>query len=272
MSNRETGQLKSPNACESCRSRKQRCDKTLPSCSRCTSKLLPCSYFQSQLDARKSPASFSIPALLVQQCPNCLDLSVHGDRELLQASSTDSDPSQMTRLVAEVFESARLTPTSLASDYTKTIHTRLPIVDPDELISKLGSWPAPQTGDADLAALLWALYLVTRRPCADAAHSTRSVLYRSVRQMFMLRVSGGVTIELLQAGLLITYYACGHGLPQDAHLILATCATMARLMGFDFDAMDSSGALNDQRSACRWAIVLLDRFASQRSHVPVAPH
>ena len=47
----------------------------------------------------------------------------------------------------------------------------------------------------------------------------------------MFQVAGKVMLELLQASLLITYYACGHGLPREAHATLATCVAIAQLMG-----------------------------------------
>lgn len=108
--------------------------------------------------------------------------------------------------------------------------------------------------------MVWAVYLATRRPCIADSHSMHNMIYETARQMFMLRASGSATLELLQAGLLITYYACGHGLPRDAHMTLATCLTLARLMGFDFEEMKDRASPDDQHSVCRWAIVLLDRY------------
>lgn len=78
----------------------------------------------------------------------------------------------------------------------------------------------------------------------------------------MLQASGDVTLALLQAGLIVTYYACGHGLLRDAHLILATCLAIAQLIGLDFEEMSDPCDLDKERSACRWAIILLDRFVT----------
>ncbi|KAI9712787.1 MAG: hypothetical protein M1820_001409 [Bogoriella megaspora] len=93
----------------------------------------------------------------------------------------------------------------------------------------------------------------------------RSTLYQTVRQMFMLRTSGSAAVELIQAGLLIAYYACGHGLPRDAHMTLAICVTLARLIGVDFEETGNSTGLDDRRSVCRWVIVLLDRTVAMSS-------
>ncbi len=78
----------------------------------------------------------------------------------------------------------------------------------------------------------------------------------------MLQAAGDATLELLQAGLLITYYACGHGLPREAHMTLATCVGIAQLIGLDFEVMKDLSGLDGERSACWLAIVLLDRFVN----------
>ncbi|KAL9087669.1 MAG: hypothetical protein Q9165_006593 [Trypethelium subeluteriae] len=91
------------------------------------------------------------------------------------------------------------------------------------------------------------------------------MLYQTVRQMVMLRASDSGTLELLQAGLLVAYYACGHGLPRDAHMTLATCTALARLMGYDFEDMDEPVGLDKQHLICRRAIVLLDRTVALSS-------
>ncbi|KAF2194385.1 hypothetical protein K469DRAFT_650145 [Zopfia rhizophila CBS 207.26] len=267
--------LQSQNVCWSCRVRKQRCDKSLPSCSRCASKLLRCNYAWAESEPRtqhcQSPSPVTPTSLLVRRCPDCLDLSTYCARELLQAAGTDLDPCHLARLICEFFDTARITIKDIVDDYCATIHPWLPIIDQEQLRTRLGSWP--QSGDAELATLIWALYLVTRRPCVNNGHSMRNLSYQTLGQIFMLRATAGATLELLQAGLLITYYACGHGLPRDAYMTLATCVTIARLMGFDFEDTNDPPGLDSQHSVCRWAIVLLDRtvaLSSVNDPVPLA--
>jgi hypothetical protein len=194
----------------------------------------------------------------VRPCPSCLDLSAYGARELLQASSGDVISSSLARLISEFLEAAGITITSLVDDYFATIHRHLPIVDEDDLRSSLLSWP--QCGGVGLATLLWALYHVTRQPCLDSNHSMCSLSYRTNKQAFMLQACGRPTLELLQAGLFITYYECGHSLPQEAHITLATCVTIARLMGLKLEGISNRLNFANGRSACQRAIILLDRY------------
>ena len=196
----------------------------------------------------------------MRRCPSCFDLSPLGARELLQAASIDEGPCYLAQLATEILETAQICATDLADDYCASIHPWLPVIDPEHLRSWLVSWP--HSSDAELAPLIWALYLVTRRPCMSNGHSMCSMLYQSIRQMFVLRASIGATLKTLQAGLLITYYACGHGLPRDAHVTLATCVTVARLMGFDFEGSNYPASPNDPNSVCWWAMILLDRYVT----------
>lgn len=93
----------------------------------------------------------------------------------------------------------------------------------------------------------------------------KNLAYQTLKQIFMLQATAGATLELLQVGIITAYYACGHGFSQDAHRILATCVTMARLMGFDFEDTNDPPCLDSQLSVCRWAIVLLDRYMNYSS-------
>jgi hypothetical protein len=84
----------------------------------------------------------------------------------------------------------------------------------------------------------------------------------------MVQATGHVTLELLQAGLIIVYYACGHGLLLDAHVILSTCLAVAQLMGLDFEEISDPSELENELSACKWAIILLDRYTTKKPLPP----
>lgn len=163
-------------------------------------------------------------------------------------------------MLSHILDGAQIAANDLVEEYFATIHPWFPIIDQDRLRSRLRSWPQP--GDAALATVMWSIFLVTRRPCVDDSHSASNLLYRTTKQMFMLRAAGKPTLELLQAGLLITYYACGHGFPQEAYMILSTCVAIARLVGLDFEATKKQTELDIECSACQWAIILLDRFVN----------
>jgi hypothetical protein len=192
--------------------------------------------------------------------PCCFDLSDHGARELLEAARADNDTCHLARTLSNILDSTKITATDLMEEYFATIHPWFPIIDQHRFRSRLRSWSQP--GDAALATVVSSIFLVTRRPCIDDDHSTGNLLYQTTKQMFMLRAAGKPTLELLQAGLLVTYYACGHGFPQEAYMILSTCVAIAQLMGLDFDATRKHSELDSECSACQWAIILLDRFVN----------
>lgn len=195
------------------------------------------------------------PLLLRRPC--CLDISDYGARELLEAVRADNGSVSLAHLISSILEAAQITIRSLIDEYFATIHTWFPIINETQLRSQILLWP--ETNDATLATLMWSFYLITRRPCTDD-HSINNLLYRTTKQIFMLQASGDATLELLQAGLIITYYACGHGLRRDAHMTLATCFAMAQLLDLEFEGMSNSSELDNESSPCRWAIILLDRF------------
>lgn len=89
----------------------------------------------------------------------------------------------------------------------------------------------------------------------------RSLTYKTIKQSFMLRVSDEAALETLHAGLMISYHECGHGLSVEAHITLMNCIAIARLIGIKFGETIPEEESTPERSACRWAVVLLDRFA-----------
>lgn len=164
--------------------------------------------------------------------------------------------------INNILKAAQIIAESLVDEYFATIHTWLPIINENRFRSRGSS--TPENEDAGLAILIWSFFLVTQRPCKDNNHdhSMNNLLYQTTKQIFMLQVSKDGNLELLQAGLIITYYACGHGLLRDAHLILTICLAIAQQIGVDFETMSLSECaceLEDERSACRGAIILLDR-------------
>lgn len=192
--------------------------------------------------------------------PCCLDLSDHGSRELLETTRADNYTFNLAPMLNILLENAQITLANLMDEYFATIHSWFPIIDEHRFRSRLRSWPQP--GDPALATVMWSIFLITRRPCIDNNHSTNTLLYQTTKQMFMLKAAGKPTLELLQAGLLITYYACGHGLPQEAYMILSTCAAIAKMMGLDPEATNKQSGFDSEHAACRWAVVLLDRFVN----------
>ena len=111
--------------------------------------------------------------------------------------------------------------------------------------------------------LILAMYTVIRKPCIEQKHLMNTTLFATMRRIFMVRVAESTSLTMLQVGLLLVYYACGHGLSKDAHIILTTCVGLARLLHIDVDSAFIADGTCNQIIACRWALVLLDRHGSQ---------
>jgi hypothetical protein len=227
------------------------------------SKLLRCDYSwtapQSQPDHPPSPNSTSATALIVRSCSGCIDLSTSAADALLQACGSDHSSPELVALTSEILQYVHVTPLELLDDYCANIHPGIPLLDSTSLRHRLTSWH--HRLEDNLALLVLALLLVTRRPCIEG-HPMNSLLYKTIKNGFLLHSSIYPSLETNQSGLLIAYYACGHALPRDAHMVLATCVTVARLLGMDFGDMVAVSDSHDQMSACKWAMVLLDRFVN----------
>jgi hypothetical protein len=152
--------------------------------------------------------------------------------------------------------------------YFTTIHQWSPIVDEQKLKLRLQTWP--QNVDADFATLVLAIYLVTRWPCTQdpppsSCQSMDSTLYRATKQVFFLRASQTSSLALLHAGLMLVYYACGHAMPREAHVLLSTSAALARLLGADLERIELDASKDSELFGCAWAINQLDRLVAPGS-------
>lgn len=198
----------------------------------------------------------AIPSAL-HPCSICSDISGHAAYELLRPAPAGSR--SRAQLIHEFLLTVGVTTTSLADEYFATVHHGMPIVEESKFRSQMASWP--QVRDCHTDTLILAIFLITRIPCSCDDHLVSSNIYWVARQMFLSQASESPTLELLQAGLLISYFSCGHGMLKDANITVSTCVTVGKLMSLDLtDTYDLAGP--DRRfSTCRWAIILIDRYA-----------
>ncbi|KAF2802049.1 uncharacterized protein BDZ99DRAFT_577032 [Mytilinidion resinicola] len=252
--------LKSQHVCAYCHARKQRCDKALPSCSRCASKMLSCHYGSvAGKSLAKEPGTASVSRLIERRGDCCSpDLSQIGTKELLLAAcgiDDDGVPS-MTGLIYDFLDASRISLLDLADEYFATVHRWLPIINGSSFYRRIHSsrWP----NDDQFALLVYSIFLVTRLPCASGRHSMRTQLYRILSRVFVMQASENATLELLQTGLLIAVYSCGHGMAREAFMILSTCAAVVRLLEAE-KSLDNCGNYQDaELEACWGALALLD--------------
>lgn len=192
------------------------------------------------------------------QCPSRLEISVFCARRLIEAFAEDWETASQTRLIEDILETAQTSVASLIRTYQASVHVRFPIIKTGKLC--FDQHPHALSGTPDTPILILALCLVTRVPCGHEDHSMRDLTYRTFKQCFMLQTANPGSLMSLQAGLLLAYYECGHGLLREAHVTLAACIAIARLLGMRFDGLDEDDEPGSEYCACRWGIVLLDRF------------
>jgi Fungal specific transcription factor domain len=114
----------------------------------------------------------------------------------------------------------------------------------------------------ELILLLLAIELITSLP----PRNPRTELYHAVRHFYLdIEGSGSLSIQTLQAGVLLALYELGHGIYPAAFLSIGACARYAHAMGINV-ARDVSARKVltlvevEERRRVWWAIVILDRF------------
>lgn len=142
---------------------------------------------------------------------------------------------------------------------------RLPIVCKSLFLERLPTmYSAPK---ADFILLCLCIHLVMQQP-QEIDESMRSTLYILIRsQLNLLEVTGFLTLELVQAQLIVLFYEFGHGIHPSASVHIATCARTARLLGLNkkmFRRIQDSDAPEFQMRAeaekrTWWAVINFDR-------------
>jgi hypothetical protein len=103
--------------------------------------------------------------------------------------------------------------------------------------------------------------LVQTPPKGDNARTTE---YLALKVAFLeAELAGIVTLQLLQAWTLISFYAMGHAIYPSAYLSIGTCARYATALGLhahkSFDPHMPYMEIEEKRRTW-WVIVILDRY------------
>ncbi|KAI8715307.1 Zn(2)-C6 fungal-type domain-containing protein [Fusarium sp. LHS14.1] len=277
-----------PGSCFTCRRQKQRCDRLLPQCSRCTSKAIACDY-KATTTSRTSPFSPGTQveaAVLVHLRDSCsFDLTPLAERYLIWAAcASDSVGDEgghaqptLSTLVQDIFSAGGVNLTTMIETYFAIAHSWLPISDKEQLYldtDHLFRYPGYQNDDT--ALLLVCIHIFIQQPCQHPNHSVRSALYRTARRLFFLLQTStrSSSIALLQSGILLVAYELGHGMSKDAYGTLGVCTSLAQQLSLKPDGCDRDMIQKPeitQLDLCWSGIVLLDRtimLSDFEYHVP----
>ncbi|KAK3395625.1 hypothetical protein B0T20DRAFT_487014 [Sordaria brevicollis] len=253
---------KNPRVCLNCRRKKKRCDKALPSCSRCIDSLQVCQYDdESGLSGGLcSPGpSFHLPQSMIISEPRWGTVSPG----LFMALDTVEDIHSFTsRCLSEVLGS-RDNIEHVVARYFSTTNTWFAIVDRVEFEALLKNiWVAPS---AETSVLLLGMSLITRLPQNHNLNGMADSVYLSVKTMLsVVKTKVCLSIPLMQAELLIAMYEASHGINQQAYMSVGSCCQLSRALGW-WDKTFWAGQRRagmpmnlQQCSALWWAIVYVD--------------
>ncbi|KAL4860902.1 hypothetical protein BDV12DRAFT_180989 [Aspergillus spectabilis] len=279
-SSSEQPQETAANACIGCRSQKRKCDKTLPSCSRCVKMKVRCNYKWAITGTQVNPYT-SLSDFLLFHVPVTGDnLWLPGTFQPLQpcwqsihSRRLDIDQFFVGLLMTTLVEQ-RESANDILRLYFTNIHTWLPIVHNQTFQSRLS-----QMGDAptaDTALILFAMLLLMKGTESREGNS-RSGLYLLCSYHFsFIQLVRGPTVELVQAGLLLAVYELGSGRSQAASLTIGTCARLGYILRLNIDdqvtPQDSSWVKAEEQRRVWMGIYLLDRLIHQVETNVFAPH
>ncbi|KAL7949435.1 hypothetical protein V8C42DRAFT_212200 [Trichoderma barbatum] len=269
-----------PGTCLNCRRQKQRCDRIIPQCSRCSTKAIRCVYPTNKDIAvhELAPVTSSTSYLLIPCSRPCsFHLSPHGERDLLWAACSKSGSSirgnhsqpSLYRVVREIFDHSGISATDVVTKYFGLAYYWLPTLDRQAVYDEATRFNLDMAVNHDaFALLLLCMHAFAESPCENQSQPTQSALYRTSRQLLViLQSSSDISARtLLQCGIILTTYACGHGLSRDAYETLTLCIGLIRRLSIDdYAVTEPEKGANHNRydqlelDLCWSGIILLDR-------------
>ncbi|EHK22732.1 uncharacterized protein TRIVIDRAFT_221996 [Trichoderma virens Gv29-8] len=268
---------KAQKACRHCRLHKRRCDKRLPKCSRCSAKLIRCDYDDdTPIEAAEPDTKLKWSEPLAIRRDSCgLELTPAGEKQLLWTACQIQEPHYaqvdskgLMSLVKDIFTYGGTSVEQVSTRYFATAHDWIPVVDESKTKFNLRIMQNnPDVYYNPLALLLLCMLLVNQQPCRHPNHTSNSTLYRTTRRLFALLntpTSDTFSLAILQAGLLLTTYECGHGMAREASSTLGSCFGLIRQLDMSASQKKATDrhfddAQESARKLCWGGIVFLDR-------------
>lgn len=227
-----------------------------------------------------APTSNDTADMLIPCSMSCrLHLSPLGERSLLWAACAkygsyiegDSSQPSLSQLVRDIFGYASIYIQDVVAKYFSLAYHWFPFLDKDTVYSQAAqfiSGGATTCNHDDFALLLLSMHIFSESICEYSPQLAQSALYRTARQLFViLQSSPDVQVRvLLQCGIILTMYACGHGLSIEAYETLTICIGLIRRLSFSeyYAAGSKNSTIKDYYGQLdldlHWsAVILLDR-------------
>ncbi|TVY43167.1 hypothetical protein LOCC1_G003182 [Lachnellula occidentalis] len=151
---------------------------------------------------------------------------------------------------------------SISSLYFSTVHSWLPIVSKKRFQEIVLGNPAGHIR-SDYALLILGMDVVMS---TSHEHNPRTPAYLAFKQLYLeLEIQGIVSIQILQAGILIALFELGHAIFPSAAISVEACVRYGHELGINWGAQfpekkPFSWVDIEEQNRVWWAIVILDRF------------
>lgn len=147
---------------------------------------------------------------------------------------------------------------SAVADYFHNIHHWMPIISRIRLHSLLSNRPLHQQ-EPDCILLLLSIKLILTTP--DRSKSTSEVYTITKHFFFMVEAVGCLTLQMVQAGIMIALYELGHGIYPAVFSTIATCARYGTALGIDeLSAADLTSAGGEEKVRVWWGVLIVDQY------------
>ncbi|PKK51772.1 hypothetical protein CI102_3140 [Trichoderma harzianum] len=152
----------------------------------------------------------------------------------------------------------------LVAEFFATIHQWMPIISRIRLHSLLTNQPLHQQ-EPDAILLLLSIKLILSVP---EQNKSESEIYVTAKQFFlMVEMAGCLTLQLVQAGIMISLYELGHGIYPAAFSTVAACARYGTALGIDDLAVtDLTRAGGEEKLRVWWGILIVDHILNVGTH------
>jgi hypothetical protein len=159
----------------------------------------------------------------------------------------------------------------VAAEFFDKIHVWMPIISKKRFYENLlNPLMQPRT---DVALLIYCMKLITAPPSEnkDGGNPKTAAYLNAKRFLLEAEIAGILSLQLLQAGLLVTIYEVGHAIYPLAYTSVGTLARYGVSLGINGKRQAGSTEQftwveEEERRRVWWAILILDRFVLSPYH------
>jgi hypothetical protein len=159
-------------------------------------------------------------------------------------------------------------PLSLASTYWEKVHWWMPIISKKRFYDHSLNPLIPY--GVDVLLLLSTMKLILWHPGQEPQPDAE---YRAIRHAILEAENAGVlTLQLLQAKILLAIFEYGHAIYPPAYLSVGSCARFGTALGVnqclqstDLSVSPKAALETEEKKRSWWAILIMDRFVSFRA-------